>query len=694
MKSSTKGLLAFSIFALFLMGLSAWGFVRYVDRALMEASLQTYSETVHSIGQSLGTSFARDLSDIEARIKTLIKELAADEAVPLPMSRVYGIVTLYTDDGCAKSAGIDAGVCKALVKSESEFGIVSPHISSVNGIQVFNIWAKGSLPDGRRFWLSREYEVNAFTRQMVGAFGTLKGGIYVVDAAGEIVMRSARGGNRTMHRMSDFIEVGSDAANMGSGLVLGASSTVLSVRTVEGNPAVMFMVPLFQKNGWSLVGIVPESAFRGDASGFLYRAFLLILICCLGVGVFMGLWFHVQLASQRRENALIQEKMQAYSASEAKSRFLSNMTHDMRTPLNAITGMTAIALRSMKDPERVVDSLKKIDQACRLLLGIVNDVLDMSRIESGKMTLISEPVNLPDMMAELRDMMAANRITDGKTLTLTVGIIDDPVVSADPSRLRQVVLNILTNAVKYTPPNGRIDLSLSQFEQDGRSIYRFRCTDNGMGMDENLKKRLFQPFERAIDSAVNRVAGVGLGLSITKSLVDMMQGHISVTSEIGRGTDIIIDIPFEPVTTEAKTEQAEETVFDETAMAGVHVLVVEDNDINAEVAAEFLAFMGVTSERAANGREALDMVEAAEPGHFAMVFMDIQMPVMDGLEASRQIRAKDRPDLKTLPIVALTANAFTDESIIVKQAGMNDCLSKPIDMKKLFLCVSRWAKPA
>lgn len=685
MKNTTKGLIAFSAAALILMGLSAWGFVSHVERALRTSSLETYSETMHSIGQSIGTGFTRDLNDIEARVREVETEVG-EAGRRLPAPGVYGIVTLYTGKGCSESAKADAGVCRELLRSDSDFGIVPPHISSISGMRVFNLWARGRMPGGERFWLAREYEVNAFAEQMIGAFGSLECGVYVVDAGGIIVMRSARGSNRTMASISDFIEEDRDQQSR----FIGMHSSVRSVTTPAGGSAVMFTVPLFQKNGWSLVGIVPESVLRGDVSGFLYRAFLLILICCIGVGVFMGLWFHLKLTSQRKETELIQEKMRAFSASEAKSRFISNMTHDIRTPLNAITGMTAIARRSLDDRDRVADSLSKIEQACRLLLGIVNDVLDMSRIESGKMTLAAEPVNLPAVMEELRVMMEASPVTDDRRLSVCVGEIADPVVTADPSRLRQVLLNILTNAAKYTKPGGKIDFSL---EQTGRT-YRFRCTDDGIGIDEDLKERLFRPFERAVDSAVNRVSGVGLGLCITKNLVELMSGTISVKSEVGRGTDITIEIPFDPVDSQSETRPVQDVHFDETSLAGIHVLIVEDNDINAEVAAELLSFMGTTSERAADGREALEMLLAAEPGHFSMVFMDIQMPVMDGLESARRIRASGRADLETIPIAALTANAFTEESRIVKQAGMNDCLAKPVDMAALFLCISRWCGEA
>lgn len=688
MKSSTKFLLLFSLFALAVMGMCAWGFVRYVDRALWQNSLSAYFETVHSIGQSLGTGFTRDLGELEELAQALsssgrdIQDVKAE-------NYSFLVLQVYTEEGCISASKGDEELMKHLRDSAGEFGIIPPHISRVNGSRVFDIWVKGEMASGKRFWLCREYTVNSFTENMIGAFGSLQGGVYVADAEGKIVMRSPRGGNRTMQFLNDFI-VQENTGSYGGSIEAFDGTKASAVRVKDsGVPSVMFTVPLFQKNKWNLVGVVPESVFRTGAAAFIYRAFLLILVCCLGVGLFMGMFFHLKVTSQRMEHALTMEKLSACSASEAKSRFLSNMTHDMRTPLNAITGMTAIAMRSLGDEQKVASSLRKIDHACHLLLGIVNDVLDMSRIESGKMALVPEETDLPEMMRELTEIMEASSISEGKKILLRIEDITEPVVMADPARLRQIVLNIFSNAVKYTPEGGSIVLELRQREAEGRYVYRFCCKDTGIGMDEELKARLFLPFERAIDSKVNKMSGTGLGLSITKSLADLMGGSIFVESYRGKGTDIAIDIPFEPAKKKEKTLAASESGMED--LAGLRVLVAEDNDLNAEVAEEFLSFIGVEADRAVNGEEAVQKLLSHEPGFYSMVFMDVHMPVADGIEATRRIRLLERADLRSIPIVALTANAFSEERDIVLQAGMDDCMTKPIDMAKLFAMVKAWA---
>ena len=687
MKLYTKILLWFSICALLIMGMCSWGFIRYVERALWQTSIAAYFETVHSIGQSLGTSFTRDLGELE-ELADAFAASGRDLNALKEENYSFLVLHIYTEEGCLSCRKTDAELLRQLCESTGDFGIMPPHISSVNGSRVFNIWIQRKMASGRRFWLCREYDVQAFTRQMIGAFGSLQGGVYVTDTAGKIFIGPPRGRHPTRQFLSEFISQALPGRYAGEPEQDGGTRASIVHVQDGGVPSIMFTVPLFQKNQWNLVGIVPESAFQAGVSDFLSRAFLLILVCCLGVGLFMGLFFHLKAKSQRTEHALMLEKLSAYSASAAKSRFLSNMTHDMRTPLNAITGMTIIALRALGDDRKVEASLRKIDHACKLLLGIVNDILDMSRIESGKMTLVPEPTNLPEMMRELEEMMEANPVAAGKHISLHVENVTSPVVHADPARLRQIVLNIFSNAVKYTPEGGSIVLELRQLEGEA-SLYRFRCTDTGMGMDDDLKARLFQPFERATDSSVNKMSGTGLGLSITKNLVELMGGSISVDSTLGRGTDIAIDIPLEPA--EVQAEAPSESPSGPESLDGVHVLVAEDNDLNAEVARELLSFLGVTMDRAANGEEAVRKLLDCAPDTYAMVFMDVHMPVMDGIEATRRIRQLERADLRHIPIVALTANAFSEERDIVLQAGMNDCMTKPVEMARLFAMVRQWA---
>ena len=396
--------------------------------------------------------------------------------------------------------------------------------------------------------------------------------------------------------------------------------------------------------------------------------------------------------SLEQKNVALQLAVQRETkANLAKREFLFNMSHDIRTPMNAIIGFTALAQTHIDDRGQVEDYLKKISVSSQHLLSLINDVLDMSRIESGKVTLEAKPVHLPELVHELRDIIQAVVSKKDLSLTLdTVGVENEDII-ADPLRLEQVLINVLANAVKFTPDGGQIGLWIVQKDTApaGYADFEFHIKDNGIGMSEEFQKHIFEQFARERTSTVSKIQGTGLGMAITKSLVDMMGGRITVKSEQGKGSEFAISLRF-PIG-EAKTEQTPPAAK-ASAFTGKKLLVVEDNELNLEIASTLLKEAGFEVDTAENGKIAVEKVEAASADRYDLILMDIQMPEMDGYEATRRIRALPDTKKAALPIVAMTANAFEDDRKNALRAGMNGHIAKPLDIQKLFQVLSELLK--
>ena len=396
--------------------------------------------------------------------------------------------------------------------------------------------------------------------------------------------------------------------------------------------------------------------------------------------------------SLEQKNVALQLAVQRETkANLAKREFLFNMSHDIRTPMNAIIGFTALAQTHIDDRGQVEDYLKKISVSSQHLLSLINDVLDMSRIESGKVTLEAKPVHLPELVHELRYIVQAVVSEKGLSLTLdTVGVENEDVI-ADPLRLEQILINVLANAVKFTPDGGQISLWIVQKDTApaGYADFEFHIKDNGIGMSEEFQKHIFEQFARERTSTVSKIQGTGLGMAITKSLVDMMGGRITVKSEQGKGSEFTISLRF-PIG-EAKTEQTPPAAK-ASAFTGKKLLVVEDNELNLEIASTLLKEAGFEVDTAENGKVAVEKVEAASADRYDLILMDIQMPEMDGYEATRRIRALPDTKKAALPIVAMTANAFEDDRKNALRAGMNGHIAKPLDIQKLFQVLSELLK--
>ena len=408
--------------------------------------------------------------------------------------------------------------------------------------------------------------------------------------------------------------------------------------------------------------------------------------------------YNIQLTQandeMRRAQDIAAEALQsAERASKAKTDFLANMSHDIRTPMNAIIGITTLMKNELHEPEKLAEHLGKLESSGQLLLGIINDILDMSRIESGKTTLSIEKMNLPQQVSQLDSIIRQQAGQRSQTFTVNTHLQHENVLG-DPNRLNQVLMNILSNAVKYTPKGGHIRLEVEELPRNEHyARYRFVVQDDGIGMSESYQKTLFDPFTREERSGTNKVQGTGLGMAITKSIVDLMGGSISVESATGKGTRFEVVLEF-PIDTEADTVQNAQVLPEEeetaSPLSGMKFLCAEDNAINAEILEMLLETKGASCTICPNGQEIVDAFAGVKPGDYDMILMDIQMPVMDGLEATRRIRSGENPLGRTIPILAMTANAFLEDMQKSKEAGMDEHLSKPVDISALEQVVKRF----
>ena len=413
---------------------------------------------------------------------------------------------------------------------------------------------------------------------------------------------------------------------------------------------------------------------------------LLMVVIFVGLAVML----YVQNVVRKKHEAAEREKIHAVESSLAKSRFLFNMSHDIRTPMNAIIGYTNLAKKEA-DPARTREYLGKIESSSQHLLALINDILEMSRIENGKIELEFRPVDLRELFDGIRDLFAEQMKEKNMDFQVHTGQVQNRYVWCDRKNLNRVLLNILSNAYKFTPAGGQVTASLSETGGAviGYGAYEIRVQDSGIGMSREFAEKIFNAFERERTSTVSGVEGTGLGMSITKSIVDLMGGTIEVISAPGSGTTVVIRLKLKLAEEKDMAEERKEAAETDTeagteaGFEGRRLLLVEDNMINMEIANMILTDAGFTVETAENGQIALDMVSASEPGYYDAILMDIQMPVMDGYEAARAIRALPDKSLAKIPILAMTANAFREDEQAAMEAGMQAHIAKPVDVELL-----------
>ena len=454
---------------------------------------------------------------------------------------------------------------------------------------------------------------------------------------------------------------------------------------------------MLKQRDYYIYAYLPDTeVFRNLPLNVTAVVFLYLLI--FGIFCFWG--YRADLVHRKQEQEkdekykaeLLRTAKKAEAANEAKTEFLQRMSHDIRTPINGICGMINVADHYADNMEKQTECRAKIKEASHLLLELINEVLDMSKLESDEVVLEEIPFNLNSISEEILGViehMAAEqniRILWEKKEVTHWNLIGSPV------HVKRILMNILSNAVKYNKENGYVYISCREIpsKQTAMTTLEFVCRDTGIGMAEAFQKRIFEPFAQEHAGSRTKFVGTGLGMPITKKLVEKMNGTISFESKEGTGTTFVIRIPFQiDADMKDRTETEEKT---ETSIQGLHVLLTEDNELNMEIAEFVLQNEGAVVTKAWNGQKAVDIFRKNRPGEFDAILMDIMMPVMNGYEAAKMIRSLDREDAKVIPIIAMTANAFTEDKMRAKEAGMDEHIAKPVDGKLLVKVINELVK--
>ena len=454
---------------------------------------------------------------------------------------------------------------------------------------------------------------------------------------------------------------------------------------------------MLKQRDYYIYAYLPDTeVFRNLPLSVTAVVFLYLLIfgifCFWGYRADLAHRKHEQEKDEKYKAELLRAAKKAEAANEAKTEFLQRMSHDIRTPINGICGMIDVADHYAEDMKKQTECRAKIKEASHLLLELINEVLDMSKLESDEVILEEIPFNLNSISEEILGVIEQMATEQNIRILWEEKEVTHWNLIGSPGHVKRVLMNILSNAVKYNKENGYVYISCREIpsEQTAMTTLEFVCRDTGIGMTEAFQKRIFEPFAQEHAGSRTKFAGTGLGMPITKKLVEKMGGTISFESKEGTGTTFVIRIPFR-IDTDRKdrTETEEKT---ETSIQGLHVLLTEDNELNMEIAEFVLQNEGTVVTKAWNGQKAVDIFRKSSPGEFDVILMDIMMPVMNGYEAAKMIRSLDREDAKVIPIIAMTANAFIEDRMRAKEAGMDEHIAKPVDGKLLVKVINELVK--
>ncbi|WP_125141810.1 response regulator [Clostridium transplantifaecale] len=810
-------------------------YINSVQNALWNKSVTDILEVTTQGGHALDTYIEKDREMLHWLATELSVEDSRDEET------LQGIMGLSGADGSSyfcvnfDMGTVYTGTTKKGVKLEPDqleklqalegTGLREPFLEGRTGIWTLGYYEEFQWADGARGMVQNTKPLTEISERFSLSFYDDTGFSYVVNRDGDILIRSRhRNSNRTFQNLFDIIDLQGNNAQEVAAFEDALKQGMKGVArfNYQKEDYVFCYVPLDIAQDWYIVSIIPNRVIMEQADKIVQnsRLFLgLLLASALLLGAFA-------VVRRNYTNRVLQAEEEARkaaeSANQAKSRFLSNMSHDIRTPMNAIIGMTEIAAAHLDDKDRLKDSLEKIRISGRLLVGLINDILDMSKIESGKMTLNNRVFSMAEFLTNIVNIIYPMSCDKDQTLRFRVYGMRHEMLCADSLRLNQMMINLLSNALKFTPEGGAINVDVTELPsaKTGSAHFRFCVSDTGIGMKKDFIDNLFTAFTRERDHRVEKIEGSGLGMAITKMIVDMMEGEISVESEYGVGTTFTVDLELalaEEKTPDknlppvrvliagrdreicssaagllkdmgAETDMAENieaaasmiynahkegkaygmAIFDwdtegtagadtvrlireqmradapallaasygwsnieagamaagadgfiqkpffrsalygsimkyvfgeqpgadkqanSMDLSGRRILLVEDNEINREIAADILGMSGAAVDTACNGREGVEAFEGSSPGYYDLILMDIQMPVMNGYEAVRYIRNMERADAAAIPIFAMTADAFAEDIEEAERAGMNGHLAKPLDISAMMREIGRY----
>lgn len=537
------------------------------------------------------------------------------------------------------------------------------------------------------------YTTEAFSDRYLLSLQNMLAG-YDVGDSGDIVVESdgsVVASNMLTDEMSGGIQLDSVDAQVVQDI---KTRCTLGKTTLLMSGSKLYIASVDKARDYYVFTFLPVSACLGDVVGITSVVVALYCIVVVVFALFRRRSEHEhlhELVQQEREYAdrLAKSAHQAQSANRAKTEFLQRMSHDIRTPINGIRGMVEVANAYDGDLAKQRECRQKIWAASGILSELVNEVLDMSKLESGEVKLDLQPTNLVEVVEEVCQIMERQAQQLGVAISCDRSGIVHPVVMASSLHLKRLIMNIASNAVKYNKPGGAVRVTCTEYAQEGSgATYRFVIADTGIGMSSDFQKRLFDPFSREKRKDAEHATGSGLGTVIAKQLAELMDGDIVYESRLGEGTVCTITLPL-TIDFDASSTLNGHYAHDRAALAGMSILMAEDNDLNREIAVFVLTEAGAKVTCADDGLEVLSAFEQAEAGTFDLILMDIMMPNMDGYEATRAIRKLARQDAHAIPIVAMSANAFTDDKVRCREAGMDGHLAKPIDSDKLIVTLTK-----
>lgn len=511
-------------------------------------------------------------------------------------------------------------------------------------------------------------------------------------------------GSNILSKFREFavFDEGSSVDDIESDLKSGKSGMVIF--KANGIHMCMYYTPI-EGTEWYMLMEVPYDVvdkMTEDLSSSLNRNAITMMATIMLLILFIFCIYIVNLRSHSKQidearKAAEKAQKEAEQASFAKREFLSRMSHEIRTPMNGIIGMTEIARQNRKDPDKVDDSLKKVALSSKHLMTLINDVLDMSKIESGKIQLKNELFDLRLLLENIENIYSVQAEEKGINFEISLSGRIDKFIGGDSLRLNQILTNLLSNAFKFTPEGGSIKLGINEIKHENSTVLlRFSVKDTGMGIKEENLDKIFEAFEQENAEITHKYGGTGLGLSIVKKFSELMGGSVSVSSRYGIGSKFVVLLPFFVTENSCLIDWKSKTHEDSSAddeksydFNGKHILLAEDNEINREIAVELLgSSTGAIIDEAEDGQMAVELFEKSKTGYYDLILMDIQMPQMNGFEATRRIRAMKRPDAATVPIFAMTANAFAEDEEKSLQAGMNAHLSKPLETSAVLAAIN------
>jgi signal transduction histidine kinase/CheY-like chemotaxis protein len=634
------------------------------------AKLANEEVTVQNLSGFLSNVSSSDAEEIKDAVLIYTKE-ADTELVVFDLEHGYVYTTAKEDAQIISEDQI------AETDAYGTQGWVEPFYSPYDGKQYIGYYERFTFSDGAEGIIRKNISIKLLGEQYSLSFYDGQGYSYIVDESGNILVRAQdKYTNRTLRNIFDVVEAGSNSADsveLFKNALQEEQSGVIRF-DFDDEPFLFAFDTIDGENDWTLLSLIPESALTTHLNSILRTSSLVIIMIITAIVLVSLFIFYKKLA--QKEDALQTALAGAEAANRAKTTFLNNMSHDIRTPMNAIIGFTALAAKHADNPDIQQDYLKKISQSSAHLLSLINDVLDMSRIESGKVNINEAEENLPEILHGLRDIVQSD--IHAKQLDFYVDTVDlvDEDIYCDKLRLNQVLLNILSNAIKYTPSGGYVSLRIAQLKTNRNyGTYEFRIKDNGIGMSEEFLQTIFTPFTRANTTTVSGIQGTGLGMAITKNIVDMMGGTIVCKSQENQGSEFTVTLDFRLQGQHKEPAKIEE-------LENLRGLVVDDDMNSCQSISQMLRQIGMRSEWCTQGKEAIVRTqEAVRIGdRFEVYIIDWQMPDMNGIELTRRIRSEVGDDA---PIIILTAYDWSDIEEEARAAGITGFVSKPLFMSDL-----------